>query len=292
MDAEARQAFLRALELDPNNTPAMYNFSVHEGQFGRAEEALYWARRGFALSGKQGNDYWHLGLPLLVLGADDELRALLLHGERRFSENARVQFLLSVLDALHGRRDDARARAAAVTERLSTNTEVKLHHADIAFLTDAPDLEARLEPLMLQSAENAYVVPESMRMRYAYALGKRGDARAAGLAAQAEKIARAKLDAGNQTPALRVELAAAAVLRKDADEALTWVERAFDAGFLRYALLERDPILAPLRGNPRFTDLLGRMRREGEAQRARAARRGLLDVTGLFDEAPAVGKRP
>ena len=42
---------------------------------------------------------------------------------------------------------DALARAAAVTERLSTNTEVKLHHADIAFLTDAPDLEARHRPL-------------------------------------------------------------------------------------------------------------------------------------------------
>jgi TolB-like protein len=291
MDAEARQAFLRALELDPNSTFAMNNFSVHDAQFGRAEEALYWARRGFALSGKQGNDYWHLGLPLLYLEADDELRALLLHGERRFPEEARVQFLLSVLDALHGRREDALARAAAVSERLSTNTEVKLHHADIAFLTDAPDLEARLEPLMLQSAENAYVVPESMRMRYAYALGKRGDVRAAGLAAQAERIALAKIDAGNQAPGLRVELAAAAVLRKDADEALTWVERAFDAGFLRYALLERDPILAPLREDPRFTDLLSRMRREGEAQRARAARRGLLDVTSLFDDERAAGTR-
>jgi hypothetical protein len=100
------------------------------------------------------------------------------------------------------------------------------------------------------------------------------------------------MDAGNQAPVLRVELAAAAALRKDADEALTWVERAFDAGVLQYALLERDPILAPLRKDPRFTDVLSRMRREGEAQRARAARRGLLDVTGLFDEEQAVGKRP
>jgi hypothetical protein len=93
---------------------------------------------------------------------------------------------------------------------------------------------------LLQSAENFYFVAESVRMRYAYAVGRRGDARAAGLAAEAEKIARAKGEAGNQTPVLSllVELAAAAALRKDAEEALTWVERAFDAGYRDYGLLE------------------------------------------------------
>jgi serine/threonine protein kinase len=284
MDAEARQAFLRALELDPNNVPAMNNFSSHDALFGRAEESLSWARRGFALSGKQGNDYYHLALPLLGLRADDRLRELLLDGERRFPDFYRVQIVLSLLDALQGRRPDALARTAALTERLGANEEVKFHHTDIAFLTDAPDLEARLEPLMLQSAENFYFVAESVRMRYAYAVGKRGDPRAAGLAAEAEKIARAKMDAGNQTPVLRVELAAAAALRKDVDEAFTWVERAFDAGYRDYGLLELDPILAPLRTDPRFTNVLSRMRRDVEAQRARAASGGLLDLTSLLPE--------
>ena len=54
LGAQSRQAFHRALELDPNNTSAMNNFSNEEGRRARWDEAAYWGRRSFLLSGKAG----------------------------------------------------------------------------------------------------------------------------------------------------------------------------------------------------------------------------------------------
>jgi hypothetical protein len=142
---------------------------------------------------------------------------------------------------------------------------------------------------MQQSASNYsfWGVALSARLRYAYALGKRGEsAKAAALIAEAERIARERIDAGNQTPGLRVELAAAAALRKDTNAALDWLERAFKGGYRNYGFLERDPILlAQLRTDARFRDVLERMRRDVEAQRARARTRGLLEVESLLGPA-------
>jgi serine/threonine protein kinase/tetratricopeptide (TPR) repeat protein len=283
MDAQARQAFLRALELDPNNVLAMDNLSIHEATFGRLDESLYWGRRGFSLSGKTGNDYYHVAVPLLSLRDDDGSRTLLLDGERRFPEMARIHIMLGLLDIYQGRAEQAVARTEAMVARAPQNEEVKFHRADIAFLTKSSDLEMALEPLMERSASNFINVYESVRLRYAYALQKRGEAaRAATLLAEAERIAREKVEKGDQTPALRIELAAASELRGDHAGALEWLSRAYDAGCRDYGLLERDPILAPLGSDARLRGILERMRKDVDAQRARARERGLLDIDALL----------
>jgi hypothetical protein len=47
----------------------------------------------------------------------------------------------------------------------------------------------------------------------------------------------------------------------DADSALDWLENAVELGFLNHRYLaEIDPILAPLRGDPRFRALIARAR--------------------------------
>jgi tetratricopeptide (TPR) repeat protein len=289
MDAQSRQAFLRALELDPNNTAAMNNLSMEERIHGRLDEGLYWGRRGFTLSGKAAGGLFHMIVPMLDLRADAVTRMLLEEGERRFPNNARLQSVMAMLDLLDGQSERAASRTNALVARAPKNEEVKFLRADVAFLLDAPDLEAALEPLMQQSASNYsfWGVALSARLRYAYALGKRGEsAKAAALIAEAERIARERIDAGNLTPGLRVELAAAAALRKDTNAALDWLERAFKGGYRNYGFLERDPILlAQLRTDARFHDVLERMRRDVEAQRARARTRGLLEVESLLGPA-------
>lgn len=210
-------------------------------------------------------------------------RKWLLDGERRFPNSHRIQIMLAVLDILEGNVAQAVARTEALRGRDPQNEEVKFLRSDLAFLTSSSDLEAAHEALMENSASNFAGVYESVRLRYAYALRKRGDtARAATLLAQAERIARDKVEKGDQSPALRIELAAASVLRGDNAGALEWLSRAYDAGFRDYGTLERDPILAALAGDARFREILDRMRKDVAAQRARARDRGLLDVDALL----------
>jgi serine/threonine protein kinase/tetratricopeptide (TPR) repeat protein len=281
---QSRQAFLRALELDPNNTSAMNNFSVAEAFFGRLDDSAYWGRRSFGLSGKRGNDFYHLIVPLLSLRSDAETRTLLTEAERRFPTFARVQILFSLLELFEGDVDKAVARTKEVVARNPKNEEVRIHGADMAFLADSPDLESHIEPLMEHSASTYLTVAETVRLRYALVLARRGEpTKAAAQVAEAERVARERIDKGNQTPALRIELAAAAVLRKDRSAALDWLERAHEGGYREYAQVERDPILAELRTERRYRTVVEAMRKDVDAQRARARERGLLDVAGVLE---------
>lgn len=282
--AQARQAFLRALELDPNNAGAMANFSIEELNNGRFDEALYWGRRNFELSGKRGNAFYHLAIPIVTIRADAESRVVLEEGERRAPGFSRVQMLLSMLELFEGQTDRAVARAAAMFERSPTNEEVRFYRADLAYVLDAPDLERWLAPLMELGAGNSLWVAPTVRMRYGYAVMKRGEVqRGASLVAEAERIARQKIDRGNESPALRVELAMGAALRNDADGTFEWLGRAFDSGYRDYSALERDPVLlARFGSDARFTALLERMRGEVVTQRQRARERGLLDFAPLL----------
>jgi TolB-like protein/predicted Ser/Thr protein kinase len=286
MDAQARVSFLRALELDPNNTGAMANLSIMEGNFGRIGESIAWARRMFALSGKQGNDFYHVAVPLINMRADEVLKRWLLEGERRFPEEQRIQTSLAVLDIYDGNFADAQRRVAALAARLPDNEEVKLMRADVAYVTGSSDLAAAHDAMARSAGATGLLVPETIRLRRGYVAGLKGEvAQSAALLAEAERAAQDKIDRGDRTPMLRVELAAAAVLRGDHAAAGQWLERAFETGYRDYGILERDPILAKLEPAAKRRQMLDRMKRDVDAQRAAARDRGLLDVDGLLTAA-------
>jgi tetratricopeptide (TPR) repeat protein len=281
MDQQARLAFLRALELDPNNTASMANLSVMETSFGRLGEALSWARRMFALSGKKGNDFYHVAAPLITMRTDDALRRWLIEGERRFPDFGRIQIDLAVLEMYEGRAHDALSRMARLVARLPDDEEVKFMRADVAFLIDPDDLPAALSALG-PSATNILIVPESVRLRRGYVARLRGGtAQSDALVAEADRVARMRIDR-DRTPALRVELAAVAALRGDSAGAIEWLQRAHDAGFRDYGLLERDPILAKIQPASKLRELLDRMKKDVDLQRSSAEERGLLDLDSLL----------
>jgi tetratricopeptide (TPR) repeat protein len=288
LSAQSRQAFLRALELDPNNTSAMNNFSNEEGRRARWDEAAYWGRRSFLLSGKGGNDFYHLINPLFNLRADGETRVLLAAAERTASYYTRIQRMLVWLDVFDGHLDRAVTRADAVIARAPTTEEAKFFRAELAFLLDAPDLERWVEPLMERSAASRGSSAVSHRLKYAYVLRKRGEAgKAAALVDEADRVARALADQQPDTTELRVELAAVSAMRQDATGALEWLQRAYDGGYRDYSFLEPNPILKQQLGtDARFVAFLDRMRGDVAAQRERARQRGLLDLSGVLGRAP------
>lgn len=282
--SQSRLSFQRALALDPNDTVAMTNLSFLETVFGRFVDGAEWARRSFEVSGKAGNDYFHLSAPLISLRDDALSRRWLAEAERRAAYSHRVQQQQALVDVLLGDDGGATARLARAAEREPGNIEVTQARSELAFLADSADQEALVAPLLETSAGTVGVwLAETPRVRYAYALAKRGEAaRAARLADDAERAARARIDGGDETPSWRVELAAVHALKQEAPASLEALDRAYDAGYREYGYLERDPIFAALRGDPRVQRLLDRMRRDVATQRQAARERGLLDIDALL----------
>jgi len=189
--------------------------------------------------------------------------------------------MIAALDVVQGKADAAIARTGSLRARLPDDEEVKFLRADVAFLTDSEDLAPAHEALMPTAASNYINVLESIRLRYAYALQKQGEAsRSAALVAESERVAREKIAGGDEEPALRIEMAAALALKGDLPGAAEWLTRAFAAGNRDYGLLERDPILAPL--GPRLREVVDRMKKDVDAQRERAKMRGLLEIDSLL----------
>ena len=283
MDAQARVAFLRALELDPNNTSAMANFSILEASFGRLGESLSWARRMFALSGRQSNAFYHVSVPLLGLRDDGLTAHWLLEGERRFPDSPRIQAVSAMVEALEGRDAVAAARIAKAIAREPDNEELKFYRADLAFLLRSDDLAPALKALGQSADSNIAVVPESIRMRRAWLASITGNAaETSALLAQTEGAARERMNRGDHSPTLRVEMAAIAVMRNDSGGALEWLDRAYDAGYRDYGVIARDPILAKIEPAAKFKEVLDRMQRDVTAQRERARQSGLLDLDPLL----------
>jgi non-specific serine/threonine protein kinase len=282
--AKSRQAFQRALELDPNDTHAMLNFKNEEIRRGRLDEAVYWSRRSFMQSGRTAGDFFHLVWPLMHLRADAESRLLAEEAERTRPFDSRLQRMLAWLDMYQQHADRAVKRADAVIARAPNSEEVKFFRADFAYVFDAADLGRWLEPLMERSASNRGWVPVSHRLKYAHLLRARGEtARAAALVAEAERVARAALDSQPDATELRIELAAVSAFRQDASAALDWLQRAYDGGYRNYSFLERDPLLQhQMATDPRFLAFIDRMRSDVAAQRERAIARGLFEMRGVF----------
>jgi TolB-like protein len=283
LSARSRQAFLRALELDPNNTSAMVNFAGEEGRRARWDEAAYWGRRSFLLSGRGPIDFYHLINALFNMRADAQSRVLLEEAERTASHQ-RINRYLAWLDVFEGHVDRAVKRADALIAREPTIEEVKFFRAELAFLLDAPDLARWVEPLVERSPAGRGASAVSHRLKYAYVLQKRGEtAKAAALVAEADRVARALAEQQPDTTELRVELAAVSAMRQDTNDALQWLQRAHDGGYRDYSFLEPNPILKRQMGSdPRFLEIIDGMRRDIATQRERARQRGLLDLTSLL----------
>ena len=177
----------------------MNNLSIHDQQFGRFDESLHWARRAFVLSGRRANDYYHMAVPLFSLRDDDLTWRWLTDAP----DSPRVQSILASVEILRGRDADANARMKRVAQGVTgSNEEVNVVLSEVAFLTDSDELESLTEPLMPTSAHVPGVFPtETARLRYAYAVKKRGDsARATALATEAERFARQTIEGGNEAP--------------------------------------------------------------------------------------------
>ncbi len=279
---QSRLAFLRALELDPNHTGSMQNLSYTYAISGQLDESLYWARRAWPLRARGPGDAYHVSVPLLLLRDDELSRQWSAHVER-LSDFSRTQIIAANLEVYLGDPAAALARVRARAQRDARNSEVNFLRNDLSVLVSADDAEALNEEMFRTAPEvPGTVLPESGRLRYAFLLQRRGDARARGLIEESETRARGRIASGDLAAATFMEAGVARALLGDADGAFAELQRAYDAGWRDYGIAAIDPMLATLRPDPRFSALLDRARTDVATQRERARQRGLLDFAQLL----------
>ena len=282
VDAEARLAFMRALELDPNQMLAMSNLSVHEFKFGRLDDSLQWARRMFRLSDRTGNAYYHVALPLLALRDDALSWRWLMDGERRAPPHPRVQFMAASVELARGDAAAALARVRRAAEQWTADDEVGAGRAELAYLAGAADADSLTADIASRMPDvGGLLLSLGGRVRHAYFLKLRGASQWLREADEVIRRQRAQLAAGSTGADMHFDIAAALMLKDDRDGALESLAQAFKSGARDYAFLALDPIFAPVRSDARFTAVMDAMKSDVERQRRRAADRGLLNLESL-----------
>ena len=186
-----------------------------------------------------------------------------------------------MLDLLRGRERDAVERARKAGEAEPSNEEVLILLADLALITRAADTETRVGRFFRSSPDLSggyWILPESFRAKYAYLLLRRAEtSRATQVTEDAARLAQQTLDKGNELPRVRIEIAAIHALRQQKEPALDWLQQAYDSGWRDSRTLARDPMFEGLREEPRFKELLGRMKRDVSVMRERSS-----DLRELF----------
>jgi serine/threonine protein kinase/TolB-like protein/Tfp pilus assembly protein PilF len=273
--AEAKAAFHRAIELDPNDPRCMNNLSILELDLGHYEDSLHWAKRAFQLNPNSGNQYYHVGWPLLLLGDDKASERWLVLAKERFPSFARIDVLLAWLDYQRGDEAQALARARRLVEIDPTNEEAVTLLGEMTFLTGSADAASVAE----RSFKSSPAAATGLRTRYANLLMRRGEqGRAEQLLDEAAKAAKKALDEGDQSSRVRMELAAIHATREETEVAMGWLERAYEAGYREGSYLARNPMFQGLREDRRFLALVARMRTDVAEMRQRARANETLPV--------------
>jgi TolB-like protein/tetratricopeptide (TPR) repeat protein len=276
---EALPAYAKSVELNPSGRNGINDFSMGLVTAGRCDEALAFVTRSLALSPNVGSTPYNVGLALLCLDDDARADRYLTAAAARFPNAHRIQVVLAFLDLKRRRTPAAVERIRAALEKSPGNVELLIAHAEIvtfAGTADAAEIVASLVPRAADALFHTSWYP--VKLAHAYHLQQRGQQ------AEAAKIIDAVLEANRRSivggadwPIVFAQNAAARALRGETTAALDELDRAYAAGWREGRMLAIDPLLAPLRAEPRFTQLLARIEADVAAMRARADYSGLPD---------------
>ena len=268
----ARVAYLRALELDPSHAAAMDNLSLLESGSGRYDESLYWAMRAVPLDPNGFLSYFHVSIPLILLGDDATSERWLVAAARRFPDTPRLEICLAWLDLVRGRDSVALERARRLVAVQPSDQEPPSLLANLVLVTRAPDAESVVARLYREGPDaQGWFMAQSYRSLYALLLARRGQRDSAqALWSQALAEAERDIQAGNESFVPRFEIAAIHAARGDTAAALEWLDRAYQAGWREARSIARDPFFDGLREHRRFREIVAQAEGDVVAMRRRA----------------------
>lgn len=263
----ALELTLRALELEPYHSGALYNATSFALELGRLDQAVLLHLRA---GGSGALQRAPLAMALWELGFEPQAEEL----ARRALEEEPLNIYLNLYLV---RRDLAAGEVAAAGERLA---RLQLAHPHWAALWElAGQVEERAgrtdEALAyygkaLEVMDGDYPEAEIRAARIRRLRGEPGRARQVleRLAAQSRRA----IDEGSDRWLDRWRLAAVAAVLGNAGEAVDWLGKAVDLGHYRHCFDASDPLFETLRDDPGFERQLQRMRDNVAAMRERLVR--------------------
>jgi len=275
--SEALPAYLKAVTLNPSYGAGLVDFAHGLMTAGRYDEALKYALRARQLNPNARGGGYHLGVALVQLDDDTRSERFLTAAAARSPSDSRLQILLAFLDLRRGRPQSAIDRIRAAAEKTPNNIEVLLTRAEIGTFAGAPDAPDHVASLFERAAEGLFhTAPYPVKLAHAYHLQRRGvSAGARQIMDQLLATNRRALADGADWPTVFMQNAAVYALQGHGPAALDELERAYAAGWRDGRTLAIDPFFTSVRSEPRFTELLSRIKSDVAAMRARADYSGL-----------------
>lgn len=201
------------------------------------------------------------------LGDDLYRRILDVDPGNRLARSSRVYFSF-----VSGHRDRAVRQARAAVDREPRSFIGIISLADAVLVAEDFDEAIHLyeQCHSVNPESRNWGTLRSTRTALGFVHLRAGDAaRGRRLLDAAERETLKALRAGSTFGGLHYDLASVHAARGETDQALQWLERSRQAGWLQHEFLDLDPIFASLRGDERFEGVRKSMEREVADQRAR-----------------------
>ena len=259
-NSEAIEAYLQALEKNPNHVPAIGNLANRYRDQGKLVEAIRMYQRYLDLRPISEVAYHNLGHTYRLLGLYEQAKysyhtAIKLNPEYQFAYgNLALNYLYQ--------GDTERA-----TEYLDKLMQVDSNR--LGSLVGAATLALVYDPERAQDyVERIISVPNydprvdvSVPVIQGYLLMARNDStQAKAVLSEQRAIMEEAIAEGNENAGARLRVAEIYGLLGDQDNCILWLEKAEEAGYLNYKWLELYPLYNNVREDPRFQAILQRMK--------------------------------
>jgi TolB-like protein/tetratricopeptide (TPR) repeat protein len=275
--AEAIPALEKAIELNPSDAAGMNNLGLSFGMTGAWDRALAVARRALPLDPAQAYVVrTNMGNYYRIMGLYDRARAEVDRSYESAPDYWVTPYARAWLDVVDGRPE---AAVGPLLELAAAQPHPRIL-AGIAWVLMLAGAETEAAALLEQVMAEAPDLPGRFNpdpaVLFAYLADAAGDRdRAFRTLDSVDRRIREIMAAGDATPSYPYSLAGAAVIRGDHDVALGWLEVAVERGWTQPATTRLDPVLAPVRSEPRFAAALAAMDARVAAMREGVERQGL-----------------
>lgn len=264
----------RAVELNPNHDAAINNIAVTHTYLGRLDESVEWSRRASRLVPNRPLVRANVAAGYAQMGDMTSAAQWLQQARQLDPDHSTVLVVTGLLRIVEGQPGEALEPLLRSTEIHPENPDSWVQAANYALLAEEYETALRMAERGLEMTPGGGLVnAKPVRSVLGYAglqFGDPGRGRAE-LRAVLER-GRRELDQGSEYPQLRWEMGAAHAALGNRDQALDWLERGYEAGYRWYYLARFDPMLDPVRDEPRFGELMADMQAEVDSMRRQVAR--------------------